>query len=639
MDRKEQDILNKIEEKTKEIDVPESLSPEAIRRMAEEKQVKDKIKKKNKSVRWLGLAACLVLVVGVSAVSLMNRERTEDLTGSSVSSEDSQSKGIEAAEDYDEVYAYIEKYNKQNSQNPLFSAKTQEEMAVDERVSESAADSAGAAAKTNSMDGGGYSSTNVRQEGVDEADIAKTDGKYLYVLKDSREEIAIVKAEGGELKEYGNIQAGKDRYIEEFYLNAEKNKLILIQSSQSQVYDIEPLSDRGNVSATEAVTYDLSDVSSPKECGKITQSGSYSSSRMSGDYLYLFSTFYTGQQISRREKESFVPAINGKVLASDSIYLPQSPEANMYEVITAVDIENPDEITDSKAVFSKGGELYVSGENIYYYETDRWEAKEPVTTVRKISYKDGRLKPAAQGKFKGYLKDSFSIDEYEGYLRVVTTVEETNSVYVLDKELAIVGSIEGLAEEERIYSARFMGDTGYFVTFRETDPLFSVDLSEPENPRITGALKIPGFSEYLHFYGEGKLVGIGMNVDEKSGVTDGVKLTMFDISDSANVKEKDTYILHNVYGTDVAYDYKAVLIDPDKNLIGFAGYDSGGQSYYLFAYDNDEGFQCLMEEEINGNGMMSTRGIYIADILYIVQGNIVESYSLKDYEKIDDIIL
>ena len=230
-------------------------------------------------------------------------------------------------------------------------------------------------------------------------------------------------------------------------------------------------------------------------------------------------------------------------------------------------------------------------------------------------------------------------DEYDGYLRVVVTDGDTNSVYVLDQELKETGSIKGLAEDERVYSARFMGKTGYFVTFKETDPLFSVDLSDPKNPKIIGALKIPGFSDYLHPYGKNKLLGIGMNVDEKTMSTDGVKLTMFDISDPENVKEEQTYVIENVYYTDVSYDYKAALVDAEKNLIGFAADSEGGREYYTFSYDEKQGFTCTMHEEINGNNMRITRGIYIEDMLYVIQGNIIEAYSLKDFKKVDDIIL
>jgi len=225
--------------------------------------------------------------------------------------------------------------------------------------------------------------------------------------------------------------------------------------------------------------------------------------------------------------------------------MPQEAEGNEYTIITAFSLDNPSEKTDSKAVFGYSDVCYVSENNIYitsnYYE----DSDVSRTLIRKISYTDGKLVGVAQTKIKGMLNDSFSIDEYEGNLRLVTTIDEiysnddimplnetadktekavaenvkdavpgTNSLYVLNDKLEIIGSIHNLAKDEIIYSARFMGDTGYFVTYRQVDPLFSVDLSDPENPKILGELKIPGFSEYLHPYGDGKLLGIGMDVSE-----------------------------------------------------------------------------------------------------------------------------
>ena len=197
--------------------------------------------------------------------------------------------------------------------------------------------------------------------------------------------------------------------------------------------------------------------------------------------------------------------------------------------------------------------------------------------------------------FRGYLNDSFSIDEYDGYLRMVVTRGKTNAVYVLDQKLKLTGKITNLAKDERVYSARFLGDTGYFVTYKETDPLFSVDLSNPKNPKILGRLKIPGFSNYLHFYGEDKLLGIGMDVDKKGDVTDGVKLSMFDISDKKNVKEEHKYTLKDVYSTDVEWDYKAALIDVEKNIIGFPAGGENRQMYYLFSYTEEKGFQTALD--------------------------------------------
>ena len=133
-----------------------------------------------------------------------------------------------------------------------------------------------------------------------------------------------------------------------------------------------------------------------------------------------------------------------------------------------------------------------------------------------------------------------------------------------------------------------MKEAGYFVTYEQVDPLFSVDLSNPEKPKILGKLKIPGFSEYLHFYGEDKLLGIGMSTDEESGVSEGVKITMFDITDRADVKEESTLVLDDLYGTNAAYDYKSVLADQQKNRIGFSGYSQNGETYCLLTYNGKE---------------------------------------------------
>ena len=130
-----------------------------------------------------------------------------------------------------------------------------------------------------------------------------------------------------------------------------------------------------------------------------------------------------------------------------------------------------------------------------------------------------------------------------------------------------------------------------------------------------------------------------MNVDEDSQVTDGVKLSMFDISDNTDVKEENKLVLKNVYSTDVSYDYKAALIDAGRDIIGFAGNTEGGDRYYLFGYDEKAGFICKLSEEINGRSGRAARGLYIDDSLYIVCGNVIEAYSLKDYKKTEDLIL
>ena len=637
MDKNEKNVMDRIRKATDDVEVPDRLKPERMQEVLEGKKPKKRLQ-----IYRIGLlaAACLAVVSGI----LLWMSSKEDLAVGINRSQNggkekiSDDKQIASAESYEQIYDYIKEY--------------QDRMEIQERSSttydigsmemESSEDSAA----TSGRYSGDYSQTNVRQEGVDEGDIVKTDGRYLYVVEDNGQTVDIVKADGGNLEKSGSIELGKDYDIREIYLNTEKQKLVIVcervvlynDSFEAQTDSVED-DYVWDEQKTVAITYDIQDVSHPSEEGRVSQSGSYSSSRMAGGYLYLFSEYYVGGEIDKVEPRTYIPLINEKTIEESSICLPQIAQGCMYEVITSINIENPDQVEDNKAIFSKGGQVYVSNHNIYFYETEWSDFDSSVTTIRKISYQNGQLEAKKQGSFKGYLNDSFSIDEYDGYLRVVTTFGDTNAVYVLDENLKVTGSIEDLAEDERIYSARFFGDTGYFVTFRETDPLFSVDLSDPENPKILGELKIPGFSEYLHFYGGDRLLGIGMSADEETGSAENVKLSMFDISDNTDVKEVAMYELEDVFGTDVSYDYKSVLADPEKNLIGFAGYTWSGENYYLFTYDEKDGFICKLEEEINGNTSRGTRGIYIQDTLYVIQGNVIEAYRLSDSEKVGDFIL
>lgn len=676
MDKREQDVLELIRQKTADVKTPESLEPDAVERMLKEKEAsRESGAVPGKRRRWgvwqtgLLAAACLTVVAGVAAWSMLTPGKGNGTTenvrndadnGSGQEVEISSSKTIAQAESYEQIFEYYEAYRKKmeeeqasyqmdagdlgremitesanGSDSSKSSGSTKEEMAIAE-------DSVDAPAEAGDM-AADYSQTNVRQEGVDEADIAKTDGRYLYILEDSGCKIAVVDTKDGDMKKVASVEADDNEYIREFYVVPDMKKMVVVcgQQGGNAVFD-DPFYTNGgigNSGVTMAITYDIQNPEKPVKEGKVTQSGQYNSSRMADGFLYLFSEVRIWGEVAQNEPRMYVPLINGEPVSEKNIYLPPVKQANMYEVITSVNLKEPDKIMDSKAIFSKGGQVYVSNQNIYFYEMEWGNWSGCVTTVRKVAYKDGKLTAKAQGKFDGYLNDSFSIDEYEGNLRVVTTDNDTNSVYVLDGELTEIGAIENLAKDERVYSARFMGDVGYFVTFRETDPLFSVDFSNPKKPKIIGELKIPGFSEYLHFYGEDRLLGIGMNVDEKTMTTDGVKITMFDISDKTDVKEKDAYVLKNVYSTDVAYDYKSALVDWKRNMIGFSGYTEGGQRYFLFAYDEEKGFICNLEEDINGNKMYNPRGIYIEDTLYVIQGNVIEAYSLKDYQKVDDLIL
>ena len=650
---------------------PDSLEPEAIQKMLqarqEEKQQGSKTKKNKKNWKRIvpiAAAACVCVVVGatvgIKQINKGNNKTLDAVTIASAADQKETTQTLITAKDYKEIKKCIKEYNKQM-------ARDNNSMAIGMYESASSSDAA-SAESSNVSDTGAYSDTNLRENGVGEADIVKTDGKNIYTL--CRSVVTITAIDNGSMEKLASIEQDAERYVEDIYV--QDDKLVLFGTLGRQVGNSEDSEayDGYYENNTYVQVYDISDPSNPKEIGNMEQSGGYNTSRIVDGYVYVLSQFHPYEDNVTARDLWYIPEVQGKSIEAENIYMPQEAEGNEYTIITAFSLDNPSEKTDSKAVFGYSDVCYVSENNIYitsnYYE----DSDVSRTLIRKISYTDGKLAGVAQTKIKGMLNDSFSIDEYEGNLRLVTTIDEiysnddimplnetadktekavaenvkdavpgTNSLYVLNDKLEIIGSIHNLAKDETIYSARFMGKAGYFVTFKETDPLFSVDLSDPKNPKIIGALKIPGFSDYLHPYGKNKLLGIGMNVDEKTMSTDGVKLTMFDISDPENVKEEQTYVIENVYYTDVSYDYKAALVDAEKNLIGFAADSEGGREYYTFSYDEKQGFTCTMHEEINGNNMRITRGIYIEDTLYVIQGNIIEAYSLKDFKKVDDIIL
>ncbi len=639
MEKREQDLLYKIEVGSENVVVPDSLKPENMKKKLEQCAWEERRRKRRRQWKFAGAAAAgIVLVAGITVYQ--NRTRMVKSDSAVINSADS-SDGV--------VAKSVEKcpVNKGNQENQKYYAKSYKEIRKYIEASEKEETAKGSTKEQLLCADatGDYSNTNVRQEGVDEADVAKTDGRYLYVLEDDGDYVSIVDTKTN-MKKISEIKAPKDETIEEFYLTEKNKKVVMIcsNSSDDDYEDVEDVTRSSLISkqteGTQVVTYDVQDKKHPKKVGKVSQSGEYESSRISDGYLYLFSNYWVAENWKKKHPSTYIPYVDGDLMKAKDICLPEGTKGCMYEIVSSINLKQPDKIADSKAIFSEGGDAYVSNKNIYYYE-EEWtgNGKQEKTLLRKLSYKKGKLAVVAQKTFRGYLNDSFSIDEYDGYLRMVVTRGKTNAVYVLDQKLKLTGKITNLAKDERVYSARFLGATGYFVTYKETDPLFSVDLSNPKNPKILGRLKIPGFSNYLHFYGEDKLLGIGMDVDKKGDVTDGVKLSMFDISDKKNVKEEHKYTLKDVYSTDVEWDYKAALIDVEKNIIGFPAGGENRQMYYLFSYTEEKGFQCNMKEKIYGSDALSTRGIYIKDRLYVIHGNVLKAYSLKTYKKVDDCLL
>lgn len=533
-----------------------------------------------------------------------------------------------------------------------------------------------------------YYKNNDQVEGVIEGDIVRTDGKYIYILSEEKFDVRIVKADNDKLTQIGEIEYKEYMGFEEtnyrvcsnaqMYVN--NNKIIIIDNVYKyQDYISTDTNDGTNSTAsyedcvygdnkeyTIVLEYDISDINNPVFENKVMIDGLPISSRMSGDNIYLVAEksvntcMYSKEDVDEQLEKIItdcMPHINDEEISADDIYgIGDTSNYNSYEIIVALDISDKIRVTDKCAIMGSTSNMYVSKNYIYtfstYYDENDMENNTKVNSSRtqiiKTAYGDGEVEPYATGMVNGSILNQFSADEYDGYLRVVSTFEEynyqtvvyngmetndiamlndnstTNAVYVLDDKLNTCGSIEGLAEDERIYSARFMGDKGYFVTFRQTDPLFVVDFSKPETPVILDELKVTGFSSYLHPWSNSMLVGIGEEANDQ-GRTTGTKISMFNISDLTDIYEQSKIVEENSYSYN--YDYKNILIDSDKNLIGFGlqkwhnDYSDCDNVFELYRYENSE-FNKVLEynyylEEVSY--MYCTyRGLYIGDYLYIV---------------------
>lgn len=449
--------------------------------------------------------------------------------------------------------------------------------------------STGSASSQNAPD---FSETNLQELGVDEGDIVKTDGTWIYILKEDLS-FSILRANDGAPALASTTKldlSGLSRpSIRAMYLDGD-TLCVLADGVQTALQQDGDTYQTMTNYTTVLTTWDVTDRSRPVLIGTLNQEGRCADSRKVGPYLYLF-TDYTPCLADTYDESTIVPRINGERIPADCFYLPEQPATDRYLVISSVDLTAPSAVLDRKVLVSGASDFYVSQEAIYITNQTYFD-QETITEITKFHYEDGRILGVAASSVKGYLNNSFSLNEYEGNLRVVSTYydeewNEWNALYILDENLVQLSCIEDLAKGETIRSARFLGDTGYFVTFRQTDPLFSVDLSDPSNPQIRGELKISGFSSYLHFYGENRLLGIGYEADEETGITSGLKLSMFDISDPANVTEISRFVLPGITWCPAIEDYKSILVDPQKNLIGFFC----DQRYFVYSYDEEAGFQ------------------------------------------------
>lgn len=586
---------------------------------------------------------------------------------------------------FDEFFGYMRK------------SATNDMMAIQESAKPGAAK--GDSANVGNPDD--YSKTNIQVDGVDEADIVKTDGKYIYTL--AKGKLEIVRVQGAQMQKTATVDCSSFEGTEdkgnpvEMYVNGDR--LVVIKNIYSNAdqnpdvyrkemyaYDLMYIS--GN---TSTAVYDISDRSNPVLLGEPGQSGAYLSSRMVGKTLYLITNHTIYQKAKKDDPKTYIPQLydggKGRAMDAADITIGVQPQQRQYVVVTSINVDEPDERISSKTVYGCGSTLYANTENLLIASSSDRQVKTdgdtssdsvPTTTrdtaqstvktdgqittttytsatnLLRFSLVDGQIELAATGSVPGALLNQFSMDEYKNTFRLVTTASvytetrnggdangtvsmgsnggTSNALYTLNSELEIIGRIENVAKGERVYSVRFSGDIGYFVTFRQVDPLFAVDLSNPEMPKILSWLKIPGFSDYLHPYSDGLLFGFGHDADEL-GAVNGLKLSMFDVSDPANVSEKQKLVLKDVYWSEASYNHKAIVVSPDRNIIAFPC----DNRYLIFEYSEETGF--TKAGEIYNDASYNQRGLYIANVFYVCSENSISAYSMNGYVKLATIYL
>jgi len=581
-----------------------------------------------------------------------------------------------------------------NESSSEFAAKGDEgiegnEIVEDAEVPTDAANSGGQEDNA-SGDATDHSDTYTQVEGVDEADIVKTDGKYIYFNSYMENQIVIVEAKNGKTKRVGAINAGKlGDVINDMYLT--DGKLIVISSNYGGapiVYDgiVTPESDSltsdGDVStdevspltpkanrpnhnkfdreSTTVTTFDVNDPSKPKLLNQYTQTGSLLSSRMIGkelclvtnDYLYTIDRGYYVPYVCYGKNEP-TPLEIGNICG-----IPQA-KAPAYTVIGCIDTESgkaDKKSIKTKAVLGGSTEIYCNQDTLYItadvsepIKNDNYDTSDDIgytygfypmeykTCILKVSFKDGKIKYQKTATIDGNVNNQFSMDERGGYFKVAATDtvngKDTNNLYVMDENMKIVGSVKNFAPDEHIEAVRYIKDKAYVITYEQVDPLFIIDLKDPTDPVIEGHVKISGFSTLLVPSGKDHLLGLGFSTEgtDFGEATNGVKLSLFDINDPAKPTVADAKEYPGM-DSEVQYNHKALLVGPkaDYYAIPYSLWDENGDDiqYGILKFSTKAGTLTDVEELATKEAVM--RCIYIGDYLYgICDNDSIESFHIN----------
>lgn len=610
--------------------------------------------------RWLAPAVAAITVAGLVGVGVSS--------GWSVNSGGSTNTAETAVVDYGTLYAAVRE------------APTAPQLEITDGYGDRWAPVATAEA--------GSWKTNVQVRAIDEGDVVKSDGGTIFIA--SGKQVSVVAASGDSTRVLARIdtsagEAGKpagDGYVlqgpvVDLMLRG-TTLVVLVTEYRPRTTDLPPSlpMPRDSVtlpfdaSLTKALIYDVSDPASPHFQGSLGQSGGLVTTRLTDNVLYLVTEYTVADQKGAKKDQpaTFVPVftqdrVTRPARPDDCMIMP-APSGPTYAVVSSIDLDKRTRI-DSESIFGGAGTVYQSAGNLYLASADdspsasaAEEAGAPkdltqvaVTNLVRISLNAGQLAVAAKGSLPGLVVNQFALDEWDGHLRVATTMEGENAhhkwilrsgLWVLDADLTVVSSIPALAKDEAVRSVRFEGGIGYVVTFRSVDPLFAIDLSDATAPRVLSALKIPGFSSYLHPWADGRLLGIGRDVTDK-GEDRGLKLSMFDTSNPLAVTELTTL---KVKGNDseALTDHRAVLVDAQAGLVGLPVVrgDYGNAFYQLYRYDSASGFAQVGRIKVQSDPdqwQTPVRGLTIDGRLYVASSQSVIVYQLDGFVQVAKVAL
>ncbi len=520
-----------------------------------------------------------------------------------------------------------------------------------------------------------YSSTNLQVQGVDESDIIKTDGEYIYQISGNQVVVSRVFP-------IDNMEVIKRIPLEEgifpLQLYVDSNHLVVLGVKQHAHSGDDPTLEDFKVSCNpllshlKVLVFDITNKSEILKTREIEVEGHYVSSRKIGPTLYLVTNKRLDSCVIQEKPGVFYRDTareegTGEIFLDQIRYFPGVSYKN-YLIITSFDLDRPEQPASVEAFLSSGENVYMSRESLYI-AVGGWEHQgrhdfQENTAVFAFDVKGPRVEYRNRGEVPGNIINQFSIDEYGGYFRIATTTWEEDSknhLFVLDRSMNVVGSVNNIAPGERIYSARFIGNRAYLVTFEVIDPLFVIDLEVPHSPRILGELKIPGFSTYLHPLDEDHLLGIGRD----TAVTQyqgrdlaeelGIKLAIFDVSDAARPVERHMEIIGG-RGTmsEVLHNHKALMFKEGLMAFPLMVVESGNyrdygnfdfQGAYVYRVDVKEGFDFLGGiTHLEGTPeFYYTEGVYeknvervfsIEGVIYTVSRDYIMAHRLEDLERV-----